>query len=683
VNAVDTPDKPPSPSGRRSITTGGDNKGITSAGDNTVNIQAESVIQPGALRPLSEVAPTAKPVGVPGVGVFVGRDDELAQLHAALSEQGTVVVWAVHGLGGIGKSTLAARYALEHAGEFSQVLWVTADTQVSLDAGLVDFAVALEPQLSGVLSAEGLRERALGWLATHDGWLLVLDNVAEPALVRDLLTRIGSGRVVVTSRRTSGWAGIAEPLPLKVLTPEAARDLIANMVGSGRTRLLAGVEPLCERLGFLPLALEQAAAYMTQNSVTAEQYLDLLDQEPANLYRQSALGTPAERTLARIWAVSLDALSSNPLCGTVLRVLAWLSPDGVPRELLAGLGSQVEVLGAVGQLAAYSMLTQDDLGTITVHRLVQAVARTGQEGDAHREPVLVEESREQAGSLLYQAIPGEPEDPACWPDWRELTPQVAAFAGYAPPETDAWEISFLLDRTATFLEDQGTLSQSISYFQRAVAANERRLGTAHPNTLAYRNNLARAYHTVGDHIRAIKLYEQNLADSERILGPEHPNTLNSRNNLAESYYTAGDEARAIELHIQNLADRERILGPEHPDTLQSRNNLASSYRAMGDNAQAIELHKRNIYDSARIIGLEHPNILNYRNNLAVAYHEAGDYSRAIELLTQNLADRERILGPEHPNTLTSRDNLAHARAAAAEQENRRPHNTPKYLPGNG
>lgn len=668
MNALDTPDKPPLPSGPNAVTIGGDSTGITSTGKNAVNIQADRVIQPGALRPLSEVAPTAKPVGVPGVGVFVGRHDELAQLHAALSEQSTVVVWAVHGLGGIGKSTLAARYALDHAAEFSQVVWVTADTQASLDAGLVDFAVALEPQLSGLLSAKGLRERALGWLATYEGWLLVLDNVAEPALVRGLLTRIGSGRVVVTSRRASGWAGIAKPLPLQVLTPEAARDLIANTVGSGPTRLLAGVETLCERLGFLPLALEQAAAYMTQNSVTAEQYLDLLGQEPADLYRQGALDTPAERTLARVWAVSLDALSSNPLCGTVLRVLAWLSPDGVPRRLLAGLGSQTEVLGAVGQLAAYSMLAQDDSGMITVHRLVQAVARTGQEGDAHREPALVEQSLEQAVSLLFQAIPGKPEDPACWPGWRELAPQVAAFAVYALPETDGDLASFLLDHTAAFLEGQGTLPQAIAYFQRALATDERRLGTEAPNTLTSRNNLATAYAAAGNHAQAIELHIQNLADRERILGPEHPDTLASRNNLAATYYRPGDYAQAIELHTQNLASCERILGPNHLNTLDSRNNLANAYHTAGDHTRAIELQTQNLADCERILGSEHPSTLSSRNNLAVAYHAAGEYARAIELHEQNLTVRERILGPEHPNTLIARDNLAYVREKAAEHE---------------
>ena len=650
-----------SASGPRSVAISGPNYGVVTTGDHSPVTQ----VSLGSLRPVGEVPAASGPVGVPGVGVFVGRGRELKALRAALSARGAVVVQAVAGLGGIGKSTLVAAYVLKHAGAFGQVVWVTADGAAGLEAGLARFAVALEPQLARVLPGEALAERATGWLATHAGWLLVLDNVAEPDLVRDLLPRLGAGRVVVTTRRAGGWAGIAQPLTLGVLDAGAARELVAMTVGAGRAGLLDGVDELCARLGFLPLALEQAAAYMAQNALCAREYLELWEAAPGEMYREGAEGTADERTVARVWEVSLEALAKDgPLAGTVLRVLAWLSPEGVPRSLLEGLGERREVLRAVGRLAAYSMLAVDDGGVITVHRLVQEMARTAQDGDPGRDPVLVAQARDDAARLLEAAVPGDPRDPGCWPRWRVLAAQVAAFAGHAPAHTDTESAAFALDRVGVFLRDQGSLSQAVAYLRRAIEGYERLRGP--DGALSSRNNLAGAYLAAGQHRQAVELHERNLADRTRTRGPDHPKTLQSANNLANAYSAAGQHRRAVELHERTFADREQILGRDHPDTLDSANNLANAYQAFGDDWHAVQMHERILAAYERVLGTDHPSTLQSANDLANAYYMIGAFRRAARLHERTFADRERILGPDHPKTLQSGNNLAYAYGAAGQ-----------------
>jgi hypothetical protein len=138
-------------------------------------------------------------------GLFVGRAGELARLDAALAGPGGVMVQAVHGLGGIGKSTLAAHWAAVHASDHTLTWWITAATPADIDAGLAALAVALQPAMSGVLPLEALREGAVQWLAAHQGWLLILDNVTDPADVAPLLARAPGGRYLITSRRATGW----------------------------------------------------------------------------------------------------------------------------------------------------------------------------------------------------------------------------------------------------------------------------------------------------------------------------------------------------------------------------------------------------------------------------------------------------------------------------------------------
>ena len=146
-----------------------------------------------------------------------------------------------------------------------------------------------------------------------------------------------------------------------------------------------GAGELCAELGFLPLAIEQAGAYLAEAGVTPREYLDLLVRYPVAMYQATAEGGDAARTIARIWRVTLDRLADDPLAGQVLRILAWYAPEAIPRALLDGLADPPALLRAVGRLAAYSMLTAGT-DTLAMHRLVQAVTRTPDPGDPHRSP---------------------------------------------------------------------------------------------------------------------------------------------------------------------------------------------------------------------------------------------------------------------------------------------------------
>ena len=617
-----------------------------------------------AFAPWAELAAPAGFSNLPRPGLFVGRDRELARLDAAMAGPGGAVVQAVHGLGGVGKSTLAARWAAAHAAEYSLTWWITAASGADIDAGLAGLAVALQPALAGVLPLEALREGAVQWLAAHCGWLVILDNVTDPADVAPLLARASACRYLVTSRRASGWHATAAPVRLDVLDPAEAQALLAAILAPGRPREADGAAELCAELGFLPLAIEQAGAYLAQAGATPREYLDLLARYPTAMYQAAPEGGDAARTIARIWRLTLDRLAGDPLAGQVLRILAWYAPDGIPRMLLDGLADPPAVLGAVGRLAAYSLLTAAP-GTLAMHRLVQAVTRIPDPDDPYRDPQAIDAARDQATRQLAGALP-DWQDPADWPGWRMLLPHIAALASHAPPDTDTPATAYLLNQAGLFLDGQGQPVRAAGYLQRALAGRVRVLGADHPDTLASRDNLALAHHAVGDLGRAIPLHEQTLADRLRVLGADHPDTLASRNNLAYAYQAAGDLGRAIPLYEQTLADSVQVLGADHPRTLASRNNLAAAYQAAGDLGRAIPLFEQALADSVRVLGADHPDTLASRNNLASAYQAAGDLGRAIPLYEQALADRLRVLGADHPDTLASRNSLASAYQAAGD-----------------
>ncbi|WP_157529718.1 tetratricopeptide repeat protein, partial [Nocardia sp. NRRL S-836] len=588
------------------------------------NIIGSQVVVPPVVVPEMEVVAAVAGLGrVPaGQRVFVGRSEELRRLDAAVSRTGRAVVVAVHGLGGIGKSTLVARFAEVHEARFSLVWWMIADSPAAIEAGLAELAAELVPQ-AVQLPSEQRAELGARWLATHTGWLLVLDNLTAPTGAAALLARVRTGTVVITSRHSVGWHALAEPVALDVLSPGEAVDLMTRIVHAVQPGAdLTGVDRVCAELGWLPLAVEQAASYLAQTRISPETYLELLAGSPARMFVAAGESSDTQRSMARVWHVTLAHLADTPATVRLLRQLAWYAPDGIPRSLLADGIVEPELSEALGRLTAYSMITLTT-DTVTVHRLVQAITRTPDPTDPYRQPGDIAAARDTATTALATTVDGlNPDSPADWRVYRQVLPHARALLDHTTPDTDSPATGLVLNALGRYLEGQGEVGTAIAYHIRATTARERLHGPNHPGTLASRNDLAGAYRSAGDLGRAIPLHEAVLADYGRVLGADHPDTLASRNNLAYAYRSAGDLGRAIPLYEATLADYGRVLGPDHPNTLTSRNNLAYAYESAGDLDRAIPLYEATLTDYERVLGPDHPNTLSSRNNLANAYQAA-------------------------------------------------------------
>ena len=652
---------------------------------------------------------------------FQPRAELLAVLDAA--GPGVAVVRAVTGMRGVGKTQLAAAYARARLVEgWDLVAWVNAEDPASLAGGLA--AVAEAAGLAGQGTAQGRGDpgRAVRqWLEVGgDRCLLVFDNATDPDVLRPYLPAAGAARVLITSNRQS-VADLGTSVGMDVFTPEEALAFLA-----GRTGLAdpAGAGELAAELGYLPLALAQAAAVIRGQHLAYGTYLERLRALPVVGYLTRVAGQPyphgaAEAVLLSVQAVQDDDRSGA--CAGVMEVLSMLSAAGVRRDLLhaaghagalAGGGSGTRLGAAVvdealGRLAEGSLLAFSLNGqTVVAHRLVLRVVRERlvQQGrlavvcraaasllDTHarvlqgsRDRAAVRDVPEQV-TALWQAAAGLASTlvswrrPCCgcgygrcitsssWVTARRRPSRWASPCSTTPSECWAPTTPSTLasrNNLAAAYQAAGRYAEAIPLFERTLAHMERVLGPDHPDTMGAQNNLAEAYRAAGRTAEAILLHQQTLADRERVLGPDHPDTLASRGNLALAYQAAGRTAEAILLFEQTLAAQERVLGPDHPYALTLRNNLSLAYQAAGRAGQAIGLHEQTLADMERVLGPDHPDTLGSRGNLADAYQAAGRAAEAIPLFEQTLADMERVLGPDHPDTLTSRNNLALAYQAA-------------------
>jgi tetratricopeptide (TPR) repeat protein len=626
-----------------------------------------------------EAAPDVQNLPAQPEAPFVGRDSELDAL-AGVPESG-VVAQAIVGVDGVGKTELVLRHAWAHRDRYPLVWWVTADTSASIQAGLAELAYRLVPVLQTETTAGHAAEWAVGWLQCHPGVLLVLDNVEQPADIEQLLGRLAGTHVLVTTRRDLGWQplGLAT-VPLGVLDPAAAAGLLLELTGAADEDAAAG---LAADLECLPLALDQAAAYVTEHRATLAGYRRLLAADAGHPLSVPAEDTPADRAVARVLSLTRTTVDGRiPLAGRLLDIMAWLGPDLLPRDVLAPTGSAAEVSGALAVLASYRMVSLRE-DAVSVHRLVQTLTRLDlpseqaedqlprvrwwQRARSGRTDSAQVQAAEAAVGLLRRAIPpgDDPRtDVDAWPRWRALLPHIDALAAVIPAAAQTATWSSLLDRAGTYQQGQGLYTPAIAKLQAAMILDRQLHGPDHPTTMAARNNLGLAYADAGRTAEAVSVFEAVRDGCERLLGPDHPDTLTACANLASAYAHAGRTGEAATVIEALLAARERLLGPDHPDTLATRDHLAGAYADAGRIAEAVTVLEAVLATAERLLGPDHPRTLTTRNNLGLAYRGAGRTAEAVTVLEAVLATRERLLGPDHPRTLTTRHNLAVAYADA-------------------
>jgi tetratricopeptide (TPR) repeat protein len=607
--------------------------------------------------PMPQPAEVAAAAGMnnlprPPAAVFVGRESAMAQLQAALSGQGSAVVTqAVHGLGGVGKSELALQFAHHHRGRYRVIWWVTADTLPLAEAGLAALARRLCPDFDAAATTTEAAAWAVTWLQVHPGWLLILDNVTDPADIWSLLGQLHGGHILLTTRRDIGWHKAAAPVRLDVLDPSSAVALITDVTGQAGPADRKTSAEIAKELGFLPLALDQATAYIARTRITLDRYIGLLRQHPARMHAAVPAGTDAQRTIDRIWDITLDAMreASDPaVC--LLHVIACYAPDSIPRALFADSGDD----DALGLLASYSMITLTP-DAVSIHRLLQAVilARLGT-GD-----LAVEAARDTALRRLTHAVPDNLQsDVTAWSLARAVIPHVDSLASRYSPGDEPAALGSLLSDIGVFHRTQGNYQRARELCTVALTITEAALGPDHPDTARHLGNLAATYSDLGRPADALPLEQRALAVTEAALGPDHPDTALRLGNLAATYRDLGRPADALPPEQRALAVTEAALGPDHPDTALRLGNLAATYREQGQHAAALPLEHRALAVTEAGLGPDHPDTGRRLASLAATYRHLGRHADALPLAQRALAVSEAALGPDHPDTARQLGNLA-------------------------
>jgi tetratricopeptide (TPR) repeat protein/putative methionine-R-sulfoxide reductase with GAF domain/CheY-like chemotaxis protein len=602
---------------------------------------------------------------------FTGREQVLTQLQEALAERGRV---AVSGLGGVGKTQTALEYAHRHLAEYTHAFWATADSRDALLSSYVTIERLLELPAADIQNQMVAVEAVKRWLGAHEGWLLLLDNADDLSMARAFLPSGKNGHVLLTTRaRATGV--VAQLVDIEEMgTEEGALFLLRRAKHIAADAPLeaaaeadkATAKEITAQLDGLPLALDQAGAYIEETGCGLSGYLDLHGSHGLELLRRRG-GLPSDHPdpVATTWALSFENIEkASPAAAELLRFCAFLHPDGIPEEVfsegapelgpvLGPVGSDVLALNsAISEILKYSLLRRDPTtGTLDIPRLVQAVLKRGMDESIQR---LWAERAVRAVSRAFPSV-----EFSTWAACERVLAQAYACAELI----NRWGFEFtegarLLNRASFYLSERGRYTEVEPLCGRALAIWEKALGPEDPELAQSLNILAELYRVQGQYAKAEPLYKRALSIREKALGPEDPELAWSLNNLALLYYNQGQYAKAEPLYRRALTIWEKTLGPEHRNVAQSLNNLAELYRAQGQYAKAEPLCQRALSIREKTLGPEHPDVATSLNDLAVLYVDQGRYAKAESLYKQALAIREKALGLEHPDVTWSLNSLA-------------------------
>ena len=593
---------------------------------------------------------------------FTGRTDLLDTLNRLLNESKTAALTqAITGLGGIGKTQIAVEFCHRNKRAYpGGVFWADASSAGSLTDSYASFALDL-----GWVSQEMPGDDAAGvWLSRARktaGWLLVLDNADEPEQIDSLLPQTADGHVLITTRsQDPGWGG--KPLAVDVWPLDEAATFLVER--TGRKSEVEDCRELAEVLGGLPLALEQAAAYLVQHgTIAVTAYLEGFNRHRVAFMETHKSRRPLrgkyEETVATTWTISFGRLP--PPAAEALQALPFLDPDSIPTRFFEKCGDLGSALGAldlgdsftmaeciVEPLRAYSLIEVFDGGsTFSIHRLVQDVVRyrlTETEASEIFRKVI---------EILHGLFPKEPDIQVTWKVGIPWLPQIihSLYLWQKLESKPPWDPTAAWFRAAKCALAAGRYSIARKLCDEVLTIRAYRLGVHHPDTLCAKANLACSLSPLGDLESSRMLLEETLMESRSVLGAEHKETLTLSVNLSVTHLNLGNAALARDLLERSRKAICQILGREHKLALAATANLAHSYLLLGDAASARGLLEESLGIRTELLGPEHPDTLSGKALLASALSALGESISAHKLLQETLEVSRCVLGTTHPYTL--------------------------------
>ncbi len=580
---------------------------------------------------------------------IVGRVDDLIKLRNSLLENKRTVL--LNGMGGIGKTTLAAVYVDEFWEEYNYIAWLTLNAETDL-AGAISASSSLVNNLGlKNIPPKELPEICMNELNKIDEdkcGLLVIDN-ANSGLkdYSGILPKPPKWHVLVTARERIEKF---ETIELGFLSETEAVELFkkhCSLFNDDEIKqIVIGIE-------YHTLTIEMLAKGAEKNKWNFETLKNALAlDKKINIEAEHS-----PKKIERITTYLIEIFKLNHPTANELYLLKqflalpneWLGYDSLCALLQVNkLEWKEDFAGMLEDLYEKGLLQKNDDKAYKMHPILTEALTKDLKPIFKDLKLLIEAI---TGILRYEQTKDNPVEIIPFIPFGEAVLKHLEDDG-------SFEISELLNNTASLLQENGKYKRAKIFLEIALASDEKNYGKDHPTVAVSKSNLALVYQALGDYSRARELLEEALASDEKNFRKDHPAVAVRQSNLALVYQDLGDYSRARELLEEVLESNEKNYGEVHPYVVQAKSNLALVYQDLGDYSRARELLEEALVSAEKNYGKDHPTVAVRQSNLALVYQALGDYSRARELLEEALVSAEKNYGKDHPTVATSKSNLA-------------------------
>jgi tetratricopeptide (TPR) repeat protein len=614
-------------------------------------------------------------VPLPRNTFFTGRGSILRKLRNAFTNPSDMRshITVLSGLGGMGKTQTAVEYAYRHRDDYSAIFWVNSDTQELIAADYKGIAQLLHLPFKDNDDPNATVPSVRRWLENNTSWLLIYDNADEPDVIQDFMPNESHGHILLTSRaQVFDNLGATTLIELDKMSSREASSFYKNR--TRRPNLTSdesnAVKELSKELDYLPLALEQSAAYITRKKCSFRAYLESYKRRGLDLLQRSRAVTGRyPHSVATTWSLNFESVgAASSASADLLRFCAFLGPDKIPLDLIVlaapHLGSVLSTMledlrddelvlnELLEPLANYSLIQQDPgARSFNIHRLVQTVLREGLSEDAQREWAI------RTVHALNHAFPKV--EFMQWGLSERLLPHVLVCADLiAEMQLELKEAADLLANVGRYLHKQAKDKEAERLHKQALAIRRKALGNDHSDVASSLKNLADVYSALRRYSDSERLHLEALRIREKVYGPEHADIAHSLNNLALVYRMMGNHQEAERLHLRALAIRKKVHGEEHQYVGNSLSNLAALYASQENYARAEQLYRQALSIREKALGNDHVDVAHTLGLLANLCFMKGDYSSAERFFSRALQIRERNFQPRHPQIANTLSRLA-------------------------
>ncbi|KAL7270904.1 hypothetical protein RUND412_006376 [Rhizina undulata] len=516
---------------------------------------------------------------------------------------------------------------------------------------------------------QGTTEIALeivyNWLGRegNKGWLLLIDNKDTPEVgdLNKLLPTCNWGTVIITSRLSS-LHRYGKCIEIEGLGEGAGLELILKSSGISQKNLaeseLAEAKGIVAALGELPLALDQAAAYIRARHISFSAYRKKLNE----LAMSITFGTNSLSLAYRPTRLPFIRPGSFHFGSCVMMHRSFYRYEDRLEK-------------AMGDFFTFSLVKRKDSeDSFWIHPLVHTWTRERVNSIPERR-----QNAENAIALVTSTIVTNENkrSPADWIFARRILSHIHrlyigsaykklglysqaevsygnALAGYEKEfGSDHHSTLTTAHNLASIFDDQRRYNEAFEMYQRVLAGYEKALGSDHPSTLTTVYNMGTVFNSQGRYNEALEMYQRALAGQEKALGSDHPHTLTTVHNMASIFDDLGRYNEALEMYQRVLAGEEKALGSDHPSTLTTVPNMASVFGKKGRYSEALEMYRRALAGREKALGSDHPGTLTTVHNMVAAFHHQERYDDALQWFQRALTGREKSLGKDHPYTLST------------------------------